>query len=65
MPQAGSEPTIPSIERQQTHALDRAAIGSGSLPLRHIKILPENYNKFRNGKKLFPNVFADNVLGQN
>ena len=30
MPSAGFEPTIQASERQQTHALDRAATGIGS-----------------------------------
>ena len=30
MPPAGFEPTIPAVERPQTHALDRAATGTGS-----------------------------------
>ena len=29
MPPAGFEPAIPASERQQTHALDRAATGTG------------------------------------
>ena len=29
MPPTGFEPTIPEIERPQTHALDRAATGTG------------------------------------
>jgi len=29
MPLAGLETTVPSGERQQTHALDRAATGTG------------------------------------
>jgi len=29
MPPVGFEPTIPAIERPQTHALDRAACGIG------------------------------------
>ena len=31
MPPTGFEPTIPAIERSQTHALDRGAIGNGHL----------------------------------
>ena len=31
MPLAGFEPTTPSSERPQTHALDRAATGIGNL----------------------------------
>jgi hypothetical protein len=31
----GFEPAIPASERQQTHALDRAASGIGFLFLRH------------------------------
>jgi hypothetical protein len=31
MPLAGFEPTIPSSERPQTHALDRSATGIGNL----------------------------------
>jgi hypothetical protein len=31
MPPAGFEPTIPADERPQTHALDRAATGTGPL----------------------------------
>jgi len=31
MPLAGFEPTIPTSERPQTHALDRAATGIGGL----------------------------------
>jgi hypothetical protein len=30
MPPAGFEPTIPASERPQTHALDRAATGTGN-----------------------------------
>jgi hypothetical protein len=30
MPPAGFEPSIPASERQQTHALDRAATGIGA-----------------------------------
>jgi hypothetical protein len=40
MPPAGLEPTIPVSERQQTHALDRAATGIGYvyiLPCKNIK----------------------------
>jgi len=33
MPPRGSEPAIPSSERQQTHALDRAANGNGLIHL--------------------------------
>ena len=29
MPSVGFEPTIPASERPQTHALDRAATGTG------------------------------------
>jgi hypothetical protein len=31
MPPVGFEPTIPAIERPQTHALDRTATAIGSL----------------------------------
>ena len=31
MPPAGFEPTVSAGERPQTHALDRAATGSGSI----------------------------------
>ena len=31
LPPVGFEPTIPASERPQTHALDRAAIGTGSI----------------------------------
>ena len=33
MPSVGFEPTIPAGERPQTYALDRAATGTGALPL--------------------------------
>jgi len=34
MSPAGQEPAIPASERQQTHALDRAATGIGEIPKR-------------------------------
>jgi len=37
MPPAGFETAIPAIERPQTHALDRAANGTGSKILRPAK----------------------------
>jgi hypothetical protein len=40
MPPAGFESTIPASERPQTHVLDRAATGIGSLaPYQHITLL--------------------------
>jgi hypothetical protein len=36
MPTAGFEPVIPASERQQTHALDRAAAGIGSKRLEKV-----------------------------
>jgi hypothetical protein len=51
----GFEPTISKNERPQTDALDRAATGTGKLPLSHIRVLRENDDKFRNGKKVFLN----------
>ena len=39
MPPVGFEPTIPSSERPQTYALDRAATGTGSLLQLHEVIL--------------------------
>ena len=36
---AGFEPTIPASERQQTHALGRAACGIAAVYLRHFAIL--------------------------
>jgi hypothetical protein len=38
---AGFEPTIPASERPQTHALDRAAIGIGSLYV-YILLIPKS-----------------------
>ena len=32
MPPAGFEPTIPTSEQSQTHALDRTATGIGTFP---------------------------------
>ena len=37
MPPAGFEPTIPTSNRPQTHALDRAATGIGSTNIKAIK----------------------------
>ena len=39
MPPLGFEPTIPAIEQPQTHALDRAATGTGAT-----YIPPGNYD---------------------
>jgi len=38
MPLAGFEPAIPASDRQQTHALDRAAIGFGAEPSYYLLI---------------------------
>ena len=40
MPPVGFQPTIPASERPQTHALDRAATGTGNV----IKLLLLMYN---------------------
>jgi hypothetical protein len=39
MPLAGSEPTIPTSERPQTHSLDRAATGIGGPERMILRIL--------------------------
>jgi hypothetical protein len=43
MPTVGFEPTISAGERPQTYALERAAIGTGNVPLYALEIL---INKF-------------------
>jgi hypothetical protein len=48
MPQAGFEPAIPANQRPQTHVLDRAATGIGTvdLPNTGFEFVPLNSEKF-------------------
>jgi hypothetical protein len=49
MPSVGFEPTISAGEGPQNHALDRAAMGTGVIGSRHLKMAvnfwEENVNK--------------------
>ena len=57
MPPAGFEPTVPASERPQTHALHRAATGTGNITLVNWKYLMQNGNKNMNEPKILLQYF--------
>ena len=49
MPPTGFEPTIPPGERPQTHALDRAATGTGTEALRYVANVLAHSDEYSGG----------------
>ena len=47
MPPVGFEPIIPTGERQQTYALDRAATGTGVIYLRNYRVSIKSFPDYK------------------
>ena len=62
MPPAGFEPTIPANERPHTHALDRAATGTG-LRFHYCHIFQDNWTSSEKQGSIIERSAVLGVLG--